>query len=74
MASARAIATAGAGTLAADGDGQEVVAAVLKTFNTQKQPVTEVRERQLGDSSALLLIICMVLIGEWILRRRNGLS
>jgi len=74
LAMARAIAGAGGGTVAEDGDGTAVVDAVLRQGRAQSPAISEVSEHDLADAPTLLLIICALLLGEWILRRTNGLS
>jgi len=74
LAMARAIATAGGGLVAEDGDGSAVVEAVLRQKREQSPPISVVSEHDLADAPTLLLLICALLLGEWILRRTNGLS
>jgi len=74
LAMARAIAAAGGGMVAQDGDGAAVVDAVLRQRRAQTPAVSVVSERDLADAPTLLLLICALLLGEWILRRTNGLS
>ncbi len=74
LATARAIAEAGNGTLQADGDGRAAVEAALERLGSKSVPVSVMRQRELGDSSILLLLTALILIAEWALRRRSGLT
>ncbi len=74
LATARAIAQAGDGTLQADGDGRAAVEAALARLGSKSVPVSVMRQRELGDSSILLLLTALILIAEWALRRRSGLT
>jgi len=74
LVAARALAGAGGGEISEVGDGRQVIDSVLSHLKTARPTVTVITQRELGDSPLLLLLTCALLLGEWGLRRTNGLS
>ncbi len=73
IATARTITENGGGVLAEDGSGSKVVDRVLAQLGGQGQQVPVVQQHELADSPILLLVISVLLLAEWILRRKGGL-